>query len=166
MHPVAEPEIRASFVNCSQGEAKRLPVPRELETLPWDDLDFLGWRDPRGSDRAYLVAPVGDGLVGITLRAATARIGFVRRSVCSLCLTTHTGSGVVLMTAPKAGTEGRQGASAGVYLCSDLACSLYLRGRRSPASGERMRETLTLEDQVARLHLNLEAFLRDLGVPS
>lgn len=166
MRPVDEAEIRASFVNCSKGEAKRLDVPRDLDERPWDDLDFLGWRDPHGSDRGYLVAPVAGGLVGITMRAASAKLGFVRRSVCSLCLTTHTGSGVVLMTAAKAGAEGRQGSSAGIYLCQDLACSLYLRGKRSPASGERIRETMPLEDQVARLVAHLEAYLRDLGVPA
>ncbi|MEU2014246.1 FBP domain-containing protein, partial [Nocardia sp. NPDC019302] len=28
MEPVTERDIRSSFVNCSKGDAKRLPVPR------------------------------------------------------------------------------------------------------------------------------------------
>ncbi|TGN78537.1 FBP domain-containing protein, partial [Streptomyces griseoluteus] len=46
MRPLTEQDIRASFVNCSKGDAKRLAVPRDLAERPWDDLDFLGWRDP------------------------------------------------------------------------------------------------------------------------
>ncbi len=46
MKPLTEQEIRAAFVNCTKGEAKRLSVPRDLADRPWDDLDYLGWRDP------------------------------------------------------------------------------------------------------------------------
>ncbi|NED82069.1 FBP domain-containing protein, partial [Streptomyces sp. SID11233] len=28
MKPLTDPEIRAAFVNCSKGEAKRLHIPR------------------------------------------------------------------------------------------------------------------------------------------
>ena len=47
VEPLTEQEIRAAFVNCSKGAAKRLHVPRDLAGQPWDDLDFLGWRDPQ-----------------------------------------------------------------------------------------------------------------------
>jgi hypothetical protein len=46
--PLTEPEIRAAFVNCTKGDAKRLNVPRDLASRTWGDLDFLGWRDLRG----------------------------------------------------------------------------------------------------------------------
>ncbi|MEU5783083.1 FBP domain-containing protein [Micromonospora lupini] len=149
--------IRASFVNCTQGEAKRLAVPNDLEFRPWDDLDFLGWRDPAAPQRAYLVAETEDGLVGVALRAAQ-QAGRVRRSMCSFCLTNHTGDGVSLMTARKAGRDGRQGNSVGAYVCSDLACSLYLRGRKH--AGPRMHETLSVEEKIERTRATLAAFLR------
>jgi hypothetical protein len=44
----------------------------------------------------------------------------MRRSMCSMCVTTHTG-GVSLMVAPKAGKAGLQGNSVGACICSDLA---------------------------------------------
>ena len=56
--PLTEPEIRAAFVNCSKGEAKRASIPRDLSGQPWEDLDFLGWRDPQSPERAYLAAEV------------------------------------------------------------------------------------------------------------
>ena len=48
MRALTEQAIRDSFVNCSRGEAKRLATPRDLDERPWDDLDFLGWRDHLG----------------------------------------------------------------------------------------------------------------------
>lgn len=164
MHPVTEDAIRASFANCSQGEAKRIPMPRDLAETPWSELDFLGWRDLGAQDRAYLVTPRGDGLTGVTLRSATTRKGFLRRNLCSLCFTTHPG-GVALMTGRKAGDAGRQGNSVGLYLCSDLACSRYIRGTKSPgAAADRMEETLNVEEQVGRMTGKLEEFLTRLGV--
>jgi treble-clef zinc-finger protein len=164
MRPLTEQDIRASFVNCSKGEAKRLPMPRDLDQRPWAQLDFLGWRDPGAPDRSYLVTERDGGVVGITLRYPSSQRGFLHRSMCSLCLTTRPGGGVSLMTARKAGAAGREGNSVGVYMCTDLACSLYVRGRKIPDSGIRIEESLTVEEQIARTNGNLSAFLDKLYV--
>lgn len=164
MRSLTEQDIRTSFVNCSKGEAKRLSVPRDLAEQPWDELDFLGWRDPGAPDRSYLVAEEEGRLIGITLRFPTARRSLLHRSLCSVCLTTHAGGGVSLMTARKAGVAGRDGNSVGVYMCADLACSLYVRGRKVPDSGMRIEESLTTEEQIARMTGNLSAFLAKLHV--
>jgi hypothetical protein len=161
MRPITESDIRRSFVNCSKGEAKRLGVPKNLDELPWDDLDFLGWRDPGAPERGYLVAERDDGgLVGIALRAApgTSR-GFTARGMCSLCLTTRSSHDVVLMTARRTGEAGRQGNTVGQYLCTDLACSLYIRGKRQPAAGADLDETLSVDEKIARSLVNLAAFV-------
>ncbi|MET8570855.1 FBP domain-containing protein [Streptomyces sp. NPDC004783] len=163
MRTLTERDIRGSFVNCSKGEAKRLAVPRDLEERPWEDLDFLGWRDPGAPDRSYLVTEQEGRLVGVALRFQQARPGFFHRSMCSLCLTTHPRGGVSLMTARKAGPAGREGNSVGLYMCTDLACSLYLRGKKVPETGPRFEETLTLEEQIARTTGNLSAFLAKLA---
>ncbi|MGW1067664.1 FBP domain-containing protein [Streptomyces aureus] len=162
MRALTEQAVRDSFVNCSRGEAKRLAVPRDLGARPWDDLDFLGWRDPGAPDRSYLVAERDEGLVGVTLRLPSSRRGFLHRSMCSLCLTTHAGGDVSLMTARKAGAAGREGNSVGVYVCADLACSLYVRGKKALRSGNRLEETLTTDQQIARTVGNLSAFLAKL----
>lgn len=159
METVSEQDIRASFVNCSKGEAQRLAVPRDLAERPWDDLDFLGWRDPGAPDRGYLVVECDSRLVGVALRFQSQQRGFLRRGMCSLCLTTHPGTGVSLTTARRAGRAGRQGNSVGEYICSDLACSLYVRGRKLPEPGARFEESLTLQEQIERTRANLFAFL-------
>ncbi|GAA2568941.1 MULTISPECIES: FBP domain-containing protein [Streptomyces] len=162
MKPLTEQDIRTSFINCSKGEAKRLAVPRDLGERPWDDLDFLGWRDPGAPDRSYLVTEREGRLVGVTMRFQPAQRGPLQRSMCSLCLTTHPRGGVSLMTARKAGAAGREGNSVGVYMCTDLACSLYVRGKKVPESGSRLEESLTLAEQIDRTTDGLAAFLDKL----
>jgi hypothetical protein len=159
MQELTETDIRASFVNATKGESKRLALPKDLAGLPWADLDFVGWRDPAAPQRAYLVATDTGVPTGVALRLADSSAGRRRRNMCALCLTTHPGDGVALMTARRAGKSGQQGNSVGTYLCSDLACSLYLRGLRSAGPGARMQESLSLDDQVERLLGRLQAFL-------
>ncbi len=139
MRALTEQDIRNSFVNCSKGEAKRLAVPRDLGERPWDDLDFLGWRDPGAPDRSYLVREEDDGrLTGVALRFQPGRSGFLQRSLCALCLTTHPRGGVSLMTARKAGPAGREGNSVGLYMCTTwpvrCTCGARRCRRAVPAS--------------------------------
>lgn len=159
MKPLTEAEIRAAFVNCTKGEAKRLNVPRGLAGLPWEDLDFLGWRDPQSPERAYLAAELDGRLTAVALRCPGPNPLQKRSNVCSFCLTAHTG-GVTLMVAPRAGKAGQQGNSVGTYACTDLACSLYLRGKKPVVGlGGRFVESLTLEERVDRAMTNLAAFV-------
>lgn len=69
--------------------------------------------------------------------------------------------GVSLMTARKAGAAGRE-AFRRIYVCADLACSLYVRGKRDLRPGSRFEETLTTGQQIARTVGSLPAFLAKL----
>ncbi|MFF4775396.1 FBP domain-containing protein [Microtetraspora fusca] len=168
MQPISDKEIRGSFVNCSKGDARRANLPKGLSDLPWDDLDFLGWRDPGAPERGYIVAERNGGVVGVTLRLAQdVRRSITKSTVCSICLTTHSGTGVALFTAPRVGAAGRQGNTVGTYICADLACSLYVRGKKR-VDLETTFETLTVEERVVRAVVNLSAFLDKVfeGTPS
>ncbi|MEV7424619.1 FBP domain-containing protein [Streptomyces sp. NPDC091212] len=158
MNPLTDREIRAAFVNCTKGEAKRLAVPRDLADRPWDDLDYLGWRDPQSPGRAYLVTVLDGRPRGLALRCPSPAPSGMRRAMCTMCLTTHTG-GVSLMVAPKAGKAGQQGNSVGAYMCDDLACSLYVRGKKDAGAGARLHESLTLEEKIQRTVANVAAFV-------
>ena len=160
MEPLSEKDIRGSFVNCSKGEAARIRLPRDFPDTPWGDLDFLGWTDPGAPLRALLVVPGADGPIGVLLRRPeTRRATALRSSMCQVCLTSHASSGVALFVAPLAGPAGRRGNTVGEYLCSDLACSLYLRGKRQPKMRLiRQEETLTLTERIDRAMTNLTAF--------
>lgn len=161
MRPLTEPQLRAAFVNCSRGEAKRLPVPHDLAVRPWADLDLLGWRDPKAPARAYLAAEVDGEVRAVALRTASPSAARPRRALCQVCLTTPA-AGVSLMVAARAGQAGRQGDTVGTYLCDDLACSLYTRGLKDPGPGARLPETLELDERVARTVENLSAFVRQV----
>jgi hypothetical protein len=73
-------------------------------------------------------------------------------------VTTHAG-GVSRMVAPKAGKAGQQGNSVGIYICSGLSCSLYVRGKKDAGVGARLHETITLEEKIQRTVTNISAFV-------
>jgi hypothetical protein len=162
MQPLDEREIRDSFVNCSKGEASRIRLPAGFSDggVPWADLDFFGWTDPGAPLRALLVVPGEEGPTGLVLRRPEAlKVSAMRSSMCRICLTDHAASGVALFVAPLAGAAGRKGNTVGEYLCADLACSLYLRGKRQPRMRlVRREESLTLQERIERAMTNLAAF--------
>ncbi|MFB6987524.1 FBP domain-containing protein [Streptomyces sp. NPDC056178] len=166
MEPLSETQIRSSFVNCTKGDAARLRLPLDFAELPWEELDFLGWVDPGAPLRAHLVLPREQGPLGISLRVpSVGRTSAVKSSMCQICLTGHASSGVALLAAPLAGARGREGNTVGIYMCADLACPLYLRGKRQPKlrSG-RYEESLTLDERRARMWGNLDAFVAKVAV--
>ncbi|WP_020391333.1 FBP domain-containing protein [Kribbella catacumbae] len=132
MQPLTADEIRRSFVNSSKSLVKAMTLPRDFTELPWDSLDYLGWRDPKAPARGYLVVPREVGVTGIAVN--TAATGKPRRGtgLCDLCHTAHQITEVSLFVARRAGSAGKAGNTVGTYICADLACSLYLRGLRDP----------------------------------
>ncbi|MDH6707936.1 hypothetical protein P3T27_004673 [Kitasatospora sp. MAA19] len=93
--------------------------------------------------------------MAVALRSSGAASWQARRSICSLCVTTHTGGNSLPVT-PLAGKAGKQGNSVGAYTCSDLACSLYVRGEKDV--GTWLHESLTVEEKIGRTVANLTAF--------
>lgn len=163
MDAFTEAEVRASFVNCTKGEAQRISMPGPLDAVFWEHLDFLGWRDPKADQRAYIVVPWTNGPVGIALRVPQAkRKSLVRSSMCSICLTVHSASGVTSFVAAKAGTPGRDGNSVGTYFCTDLQCSRYVRGTLKSDAATFMEESLDPAEKIQRLRGKLQGFTRSV----
>jgi hypothetical protein len=159
MERLTETEVRASFVNATKGEIARMNLPPDLDQQPWAELDLLGWVDPKSPLSGYLVVPMSDrGQVGVQLKRAAGG-GTRRARMCSLCATTHSGQGVALMVAPRAGRSGRAGNTVGLQMCSSLACADYARGARMPPSATAVHETLTVEERRVRLRRNVLAFV-------
>jgi hypothetical protein len=165
MQSLTDTEVRASFVNATKGEIARMNLPPDLDDQPWEQLDLLGWVDPKSPRSGYLVAPVPErGPVGVQLKRAAG--GSTRRArMCSLCATTHGGQGVALMVAPRAGRSGRAGNTVGLEMCSSLACADYARGALSPPSATAVHETLTVEERVNRLRGNVLGFFERVLAP-
>jgi hypothetical protein len=136
VHALTEQQVRRSFLNCSQGEAKGLTLPRDFADLDWAALELLGWRDPKAPLRGYLVveASVGDAVrtVGIAVRAAESRMSARTAAMCLLCRTTQSGDAVSLFTAKRTGAAGRNGNTVGTYMCADLGCAERVRTEIPP----------------------------------
>ncbi|SFC41291.1 FBP C-terminal treble-clef zinc-finger [Nocardioides terrae] len=159
MSPLSEPQIRAAFVNLSKGAAARVNLPADLEERAWQELDYLGWQDPKAPGRTYLVTDRAGQTRAIALRVSEAGRR-ARKTMCDLCLTVGS---VTLMVAPRAGRAGQRGDSVGTYICADLDCSLYVRNKRSNGTVV-MEERLSVEEKIARLVANLDTFVtRVLG---
>jgi FBP C-terminal treble-clef zinc-finger len=124
--PLTPAHIRASFVNATQGEIERMPMPG-LHDVIWADREYLGWRDQQAHQRAYLVHWVDDSPVGILLRSSEFSLQPGIAAMCSLCRITRRSDEISLFSAPKSGQAGRDGNTIGTYLCDDLACSHLIR---------------------------------------
>jgi hypothetical protein len=167
MDALGSKAIRASFVNATKGEAQRINLPDDLDALPWAQMDFLGWVDPRAPQQAALVVPPASGAdgadgadrpVGVRLRRNLG--GGASTKMCSICCTVHRASGVALMVANRAGRAGRDGNTVGLDVCADLGCSGYVRGWLPLPAISLVAETTSLEDKLARMQTNLASFLR------
>ncbi len=158
MEPLSADDIRRSFVNSTKSQVKAIALPSKFTELPWESLDFLGWRDGKAPNRGYLVVPRDDGVTGIAVSTQTS--GAARRfaGLCDLCNTTHHVSDVALFAARRAGTAGREGNTVGTYICADLACSLYIRGLKELDVPQ--GETAAPEVRADRLATRLESFVQ------
>ncbi|WIB60146.1 FBP domain-containing protein [Curtobacterium sp. MCLR17_007] len=126
MLPISETTIRTSFVNASRKETSDVTLPAGFDTIVWDDLDYLGWRDPKIGRRAYVVVPTLDGgLVGILFRQAEASPR--SRAQCSWCQDVQLPNDVVFWSAKRSGKAGRNGNTVGTLVCEDFQCSRNVR---------------------------------------
>lgn len=157
MEPLSADEIKRSFVNSTKSQIKAMTLPPGFTELPWESLDYLGWRDPKAPNRGYLVVRRDAVVTGIALR--TQASGAPRRGagLCDLCNTAHHLSDVALFAARRAGTAGRDGNTVGTYVCADLACSLYIRGLRELDVPQ--GETAAPDVRAERLAARLEGFV-------
>jgi len=155
MRELSAEQIRASMVNASDAEIARMPLPGLHETV-WVDREFLGWRDPTGSPRGYIVHWVNDQPVGISVRAASSALRPGIGAMCSLCHTPQPSTQVVMFSAPRGGEAGRDGNSVGTYICADLGCSIMIR--IIPGMSEL---SLTRDDLIARRSSGLQQRLEN-----
>ncbi|WP_084100567.1 FBP domain-containing protein [Demequina sp. NBRC 110051] len=156
MLALTDKDIRTSFINASRKEAADLTLPAEFDSLDWDRLDLLGWRDPKLERRAYAIVPTLEGeLIGILFRHPGSRPR--TRAQCSWCNDATLPNDVVLYNAKRAGKAGKNGNTVGTLICEDFECSR--NARRPPKTwyeGFDVEEARLL--QVAELQLRAAAF--------
>jgi hypothetical protein len=156
--PLTADAVRRSMINCSKGDAKRMTVVDAVVGADLDEVEYIGWHDPRMPQRAYVVSRHDGEVTGVLLRPA-AGAGARRAAMCALCRTTHTDGDVSLFTAPRAGAAGRDGNSVGTYICGDLACPTTTRLERAPRPTVRPDLSRPVDERVAGLRARLDGFL-------
>lgn len=154
---VTTAQIRECFTNVSAQEIKTLTFPAGFDRLDWARLDYLGWRDPRARQRAYIVLHRGDRLTGIILTTTARHDAGSRAVMCTLCRFTQRFGEVSLFTAPTTSNRARIGSSVGTYICSELQCadnvnSRPLQGPLDPAP------EVTIAQRRSELHARVAAF--------
>jgi hypothetical protein len=160
VQPLSPLEIRSSFVNATQGEVERIPLPG-LHEMIWADREYLGWRDQQAHQRGYLVHWAGDRPVGVILRASDFGLRAGISAMCSLCRITQPSDQVSLFSAARAGQAGRDGNTIGTYICDDLACSHMIRVLPPPHPMQVPREEL-LAQRAGSLLARVQEFTADV----
>lgn len=164
MQPLSPVKIRASFVNATQGEIERIPLPG-LHEMIWDDREYLGWRDQQARQRGYLVHWIDGRPVGVVLRASDFALKAGISAMCALCRITQPSDQVTLFSAARASQAGRDGNTIGTYICDDLACSHMIRVLPPPHPMQISREEL-LAQRAAMLLERAQAFTADVMKPA
>ncbi len=128
MQKFSAQQIRASFINASRSEAAKLNLPKNFDTLGWEEIDFLAWRDVKMPLRGYLVVPGPKGPTGIMLRAPEGGAKKNRSVLCELCRDVFSKDDVLLWVAKRAGQSGRpNGNTLGTLICADFVCCRNVR---------------------------------------
>ena len=164
MKALTSDDIRSSFVNATREQLERMPLPGLHEML-WDDREYLGWRDPKASQRGYLVHWRDEQPIGIVLRASEFSLEHGISAMCSLCRIAQPSSQVTLFTAPRAGQAGLDGNTVGTYICDDLSCSMLSRILPSPSDMQPAPEEI-LARRSASLLDRVDGFIDSVLKPA
>jgi hypothetical protein len=131
MIPLTHTTVTALFVNASRKELADITLPDGFDEINWDELDYVGWRDPKLSRRAYIIVPVDGELVGIVLKQSEASPR--RRAQCTWCQDVKLPNDVVFYSAKRVGAAGRNGNTLGTLICDEFQCSRNVRKPVPPA---------------------------------
>ena len=128
----------------------------DLEEVPWEDLDYLGWVHPSGHLGYVVLQSPNDGEIkGIRLSRSQRPAGRPRLEMCSWCHHVHKAGGTAMFTVSVRGSEGRH--TLGNKVCKDLDCSLRVRNLIEP--GSFMRETLYEPAKIWRMQQTMHRWL-------
>lgn len=159
MLPLAENQIRSSFINASVRERNNLNLPENFESLDWDSLDFLGWRDRKYPGVGYAIAWVDDSPVGVLFRHAEGRMR--SRAQCAWCADVTLPNEVVYFTAKRSGRAGRNGNTVATLMCTNFQCSANVR-RPAPPAYIGFDVEAARQERMAGLKAHVQSFMRNM----
>ena len=156
------PIDRDAFALLVKSSSVKLRLRKTLRFFPeevtnWELRDFLIVTDKSGREGVLLY---GEEVVPFTLHPRTAKSsGRVEAIICDICATWRRGTESATITF-QAGDR----RSVSHLVCADLDCSLHIRGLTdaSVLSRSQLREDITPDARVARLHNRLKAIIGNL----
>lgn len=159
MLPLNEKTIRAAFINASLKERNSLNLPENFDSLDWENLDFLGWRDKKYVELGYVVGVVDDAPVAVLMRRAEGKTR--SRPQCAWCEDIYLPNDVVFFTSKRGGAAGRKGNTVSTLVCANFECSTNVRRLPVEAYSGYDREGARL-DRMAALKTNFATFVRNI----
>lgn len=157
-------DIQRALVNVTKSERAAVSFEPGFADVPWDVLDFYGWRDPKKPHRGYLVRVRDDRPAALAVQTVASTAPNARKAMCTVCRAVDAANSIALFAARRTGPEGRKGDTVGTYICSGLDCSAQLRvptakiGRAIIGANDADPDVLAT-DMVARL----DAFFASVG---
>jgi hypothetical protein len=158
MRSFTEKQLRDSFINTSLKERKTITMP-EVDTISWDSLDFLGWRDRKVPNLGYVVIELDDVPTGILLRQADARAR--SRPQCSWCEDVTLPNDVVGYSVKRTGQAGRDGNTIGTLACANFECSANVR-KAPPVAYLGFDVEAARQRRIQALGEHVRGFVRDV----
>ena len=155
---ISDREIRSSFINATRSETAKLNLPQYFDSLDWENLDFLGWRDAKMPLRAYLIVPTDRGLTGILLRAPEGGAKKNRSVLCEMCRDVFSKEDVLLWVAKRGVQSGRNGNTVGTLICADFICSANVR-KLPPANEINPDPAVVVKRQIEDLRSRIGKFV-------
>ncbi|SIT68868.1 FBP domain-containing protein [Microbacterium sp. RU33B] len=159
MRTLTDSQIRDSLLNASRSERKNMSLPPDLDQLAWDDIDFLGWKDPKFPNIGYVVVDLDGEPVGLLLRQTETRAR--SRPQCSWCADVHLPNDVVFYAAKRAGDAGRRGDTVGTLICEQFECSRNVR-RLPPSAYLGFDREAARDRRIEALRQHVQGFVRDI----
>lgn len=159
MRTLTDSQIRDSFLNASRSERKNMSLPPDLDQLAWDDIDFLGWKDPKFPNIGYVVVDLDGEPVGLLLRQTETRAR--SRPQCSWCADVQLPNDVVFYAAKRAGDAGRRGDTVGTLICEHFECSRNVR-RLPPSAYLGFDREAARDRRIEALRQHVQGFVRDI----
>lgn len=164
MQRLDKSDIQRALVNVTKSERTAVTFDAGFVDVPWDVLDFYGWRDPRKPHRGYLVRVRDDGPVAVAVQTSASTAANARKAMCSLCRAVDAANSIALFAARRTGPEGRKGDTVGTYICAGLDCSAQLRVP-TPKIGRTIigASDADTDGLVAEMLARLDGFLASVG---
>ncbi|WP_435299726.1 FBP domain-containing protein [Timonella sp. A28] len=155
-------ELRAALENVDDKTRKTVRMPKTLPHIAWDELDYLGWRDPSAQQRGYIFIEHNKRLRGIMVTHAPAKTSVSRAVMCAFCRIPLRFEQVVLFTAAIS-SHSKELSTRGTYLCTDLDCNIRVNALQPATPLDPPAEELVAEKRRAlatRTTAFIEAVMR------